>query len=83
MKTLLTPKPGFLTKTNLFSSTLALDSAVKVTKAAVGGSTVLINFTVKCPTISDWEFVFISGSHSKLGNWNVEKAIGMIKDSKK
>lgn len=59
------------------------NDSFKITKAAVGGDTVTIHFTVNSTQIRQWEFMFVVGSTSKLGMWNPENALEMIKDNKK
>lgn len=56
------------------------DKAVRITKAAVGGSKVTVHFHVNCPLVRPWEFVLVCGSHDKLGSWVPERAPEMVKD---
>jgi hypothetical protein len=41
---------------------------------------IAINFTVHIENLRPWEYVFVVGSHSQLGEWAPEKALELKPD---
>ena len=41
-----------------------------------------VHFSVTLPLQThDWQYVFVTGSHEQLGNWNVDRALKLKKSN--
>ena len=44
-------------------------------------NTFTVHFAVTAPDLHDGDFVFVTGNHEELGNWEPSKALKLIKNN--